>query len=223
MVDPSAYAERAQLQQQALKGGENITPQQAKAIAHLADFGRIGNPSPTRVVASVSKLKPFKKPQHSAWSLPIPAYQLGKLLSSFSPEAGKDDKWYIYADGPDADGHAALHMNSSTGEPWFKLDIKTTGDEEDENEAWNAEITAITWETHEDRVRHPSEEMAKFRVLEACNWVLGVQLVEEIKEPPEWDNLPTVLPIVRQTLYRAGWVSDEGLEQLKKPGAVIMF
>ncbi len=133
-----------------------------------------------------------------------------------------DDKWFIYADGPDADGNAFLNMcYTSKWEEMIKLDIKTTGDREDETQAWNAEITAITWETAEDRVRRASEDMAKYEALEVCNWILGVKLVEEIKEPPEWDSLPTIYPkIGPTTLYMGTMLSKKTIESLT-PGAII--
>ncbi len=203
--------------------GENITLPQAKALAHWSLFGQMGRPSPTRVTASaLEKLQPFKKPQTAAWSLSIPPYQLGKLLNGFRPEA-QEDKWFIYADGPDVDGHAMLHFHRSwTGYKNTEIEIKTTGDDEDETKAWNAEITAITWETDEERVRNANEEMAKYEVLEACNWVLGVKLVEEIKEPSQWENLPTFLPNSGPTTsYRGTTMTKETIEEMLKPGAIV--
>jgi hypothetical protein len=67
----------------------------------------------------------------------------------------------------------------------IELEIQTTGDEEEESEAWNAEIVAIFWETDKERIKTDSEEMAKFIAMECCNWRLGVKLVDEITEPSE--------------------------------------
>jgi hypothetical protein len=159
-----------------------------------------------------------------AWSVPIAADKLVRLLNGFYPNA-MEDKWFIYADGPDVDGDIALHMHRSwTGDEKIKLDIRTVGDSKEESEAWKAEITAVTWETDETKTKWPSEEMAKFQALEGCNWVLGVKLAEEIKEPPEWQDLPRVLPRSNQTTttYRGMTVSKETLSQILE-GEVIKF
>jgi hypothetical protein len=47
-----------------------------------------------------------------------------------------EDKWFVYADGPDDAGHARLHLHRSwTGSKVVELEIRTTGDEEEESEA----------------------------------------------------------------------------------------
>jgi len=65
------------------------------------------------------------------------------------------------------------------------------------------------------------EEMTKFEVLEACQWVLGVQLVDEIKEPKSWEGLaqrPAFSKPITETkeVYRGSSVTQETLDDLER-------
>jgi hypothetical protein len=144
----------------------------------------MGQLSEKRVTALDWETEPFKNPKRVDWSLPIPVDQLPKLMNGFR-SGDMDDKWFIYADEPDAEGHAALHMyRSFTGYKVIELAIEIAGKgEDDEMVVGKAHITAITWETDEKTVGDdPSENMAKYMALAVCNNVLGVKLVEEIEE-----------------------------------------
>lgn len=185
---------------------DNITLDQAKALAHWGLFGQVGQVEPgrssTRVTATswkntpkgeskknkpdhaeesamaegststpkVEELMPilksqpkaasnmntsipaptFKEPRHVPWTIALSATQLSTLLNGFCPRV-MDDKLFIYADGPDADGKAKLHMHHSwTGAKSVELDIQMTGDDEDEDVAWTGAITGITFEGKRD-------------------------------------------------------------------------
>ncbi|KAI9866166.1 MAG: hypothetical protein M1813_001727 [Trichoglossum hirsutum] len=226
IVDPNALFKlrRSKLIDEALKAEDgNITLAHSKALAHWSLFGRESLPSLTRVKAGSWKSQLFKKPMHSVWHLPVPPFQLGKLLNGFYP-LEMEDKWYIYADGPDSSGRAMLHMHRSwTGQKNIELEIQTTGDEEEEAEAWSAKIVAVSWETDEELVKCPSEEMAKYEALEACNWCLGVKLVDEIAEPSDWEHLPTFLPRSGQTPTHKGVNMSAGdIEDLHEGDVITM-
>lgn len=90
-----------------------------------------------------------------------------------------EDKWFVYAEGPDAEGRVLIHMHRSwTGKKIVELEIKMRGDSEEEKKTGSAEIMGITWEMDEEVIRDHSEEKAKYNALEVCKWVLGVRLVE---------------------------------------------
>lgn len=121
-------------------------------------------------------------PERVPWRVSIPADKLGTLLNGFCPME-VEDKWFIYADGPDADGRAKLHMHRSwTGFKVVEFDIKIIAYRHDETKVWRADFTAIKFETNGERVRGQTEESAKHQALQVCEWVLGVTLKEE---PPK--------------------------------------
>jgi hypothetical protein len=158
---------------------ENLTPSHTSTLAHWASYGQMGNPSEKRVTAPEWTTVPFNSPKRSAWVVPIPSDQLTKLLNGFRP-SDMEDKWFVYADGPDAEGHAALHMYRSwTGYETIKLDIEVADEEKKGAGAGKTQITAITWESDEEKIKNTSEKLAKEMALEVCNWVLGVKLTGE--------------------------------------------
>lgn len=121
------------------------------------------------------------------------------MLNGFRPTA-QEDKWFIYADGPDADGHAVLHMHWSwAGDATVDLAIELSRHEDLEEEIM-AEIKGITWDT----VGETTEAYAKYVALEGCIWVLGIKLMDKIDEPVEWESLPLKRPGIKanQTLFR---------------------
>jgi hypothetical protein len=145
--------------------GEKLNLEEAKALAQWSSFGQAGRPSSIRVRASAWKTKPFKKAERAPWRVPVPADKLGTLLHGFRPEE-MEDKWFVYADGPDAAGRAKLHMHRSwTGFKVAELDIRTVGNRKHETEDWKAEITAIAFETDGDRIGDQSEKSAKYQAL----------------------------------------------------------
>jgi hypothetical protein len=128
------------------------------------------------------------------------------------------DKWFIYADGPDVEGHVLLHFHRSwTGKKHVELAITTAG----AAGCWESRNTTITWEASEERIKDLTEAMAKFEALEAMYWVLGVRLTDAIVEPKEWNDLPLDPPPTQQvTAYRPAWVSEEGLDSMRGGAAI---
>lgn len=73
-----------------------------------------------------------------------------------------------------------------------------------------------------------NEEMAKYIVLEACHWLLGVKLVENIEIPAAWKDLPpgqTVKmepidpPGGSKTVYKSSTIDEETMQDLMRLGA----
>ncbi|KAH8657171.1 hypothetical protein BGZ60DRAFT_416981 [Tricladium varicosporioides] len=198
----------------------------AVEMAHWSVFGRRGRRSPTRIRPSASKkLEPFlSEPRREEWDIPIPFGTLGKLLNGFLPQE-MEDKLFIYADGPDTEGNIKLHFHRSwTGKKEVECEIKTTGDQKDEAEAWKSEFKSIAW-VADDEI---DEEMAKYIVLEACHWLLGVKLVENIEIPAKWKDLPpgktikmepVAPPGGSKTVYKRSMIDEETLQDLIRLGA----
>jgi hypothetical protein len=159
---------------------DKLNAEELKALSHWASFGQAGRPSSQRVTSSAWKTKPFQKPERVPWRVPIPADKLRILLNGFCP-AEMEDKWFVYADGPDVDGRAKLHMHRSwTGFKVVELDIKIIPNRHDKTKVWRADFTAIKFEIDVERVRGQTEESAKRQALQVCEWVLGVTLKEEL-------------------------------------------
>jgi hypothetical protein len=148
------------------------------------------------------------------------------MLNGFLPQE-IEDKLFIYAGGPDFDGHATFHIHCAwTGNKYVELEILTTGVQEDKSKGWNSETTAITWEMdNKTRDDDAKEELAKYIALEACNWVFGLQLVDKIEIPSEWKNLPPgrtikmeqiAPPGKTRTTYKASTIDQETLNDLKR-------
>jgi hypothetical protein len=159
--------------------GEKLNLEEGRTPAHGPSSGQAGRSSSQRVAASAWKTKPFKNPERAPWEVAVPADKLGSLLSGFRPEE-MEDKWFVYADGPDAAGRVKLHMHRSwTGFKVAELDIRAIANKYDKTRVWKAEITAIAFETDGERIRDQSEESAKDQALQVCEWVLGVKLKAE--------------------------------------------
>lgn len=84
-----------------------------------------------------------------------------------------DDKWFVYADGPDVAGRARLYMYRSwTGQKMIELGVQG-----DPVHAGFATIIDITFETDESEQKMVvTEEKAKATAIEVCRWVLDVDL-----------------------------------------------
>lgn len=88
---------------------ENLTTAERDGLAHWSLFGRKLTPPSQRVDGSKYKLKIFEKPVASPWYQVVPRSQLSKLLVGFAPRE-MEDKWIVFADGPDDVGRATVHM-----------------------------------------------------------------------------------------------------------------
>jgi hypothetical protein len=98
------------------------------------------------------------------------------LLNGFQPTA-MEDKWFVYADGPDAQGNAILHMYRSwTGFKMAELKLVIELDEAGEFAEKDSYFTEITWESDTERMKGQTEEKAKTMVKEVCKWCMDIQL-----------------------------------------------
>ena len=159
---------------------ENLTPDEFAALKHWSTYGRPGEPPAERVKPSDRKTHLFKKRVQSVWNVPILPDQLPKLLNGFLPRQ-MEDKWVVYADGPDAEGRAMVHMiRSWTRSKIIEIVIDGAGNYGEKEMEVQPRITGITWESSKDVVRIQDEKGAKAMARETCNWVLGVALPEEI-------------------------------------------
>lgn len=88
-----------------------------------------------------------------------------------------EDKWFVYADGPFADGEARLHMHKSwTGAKMMELVIDA-GIEGRGSDGTGARITKIIWESEPDELLGKSSvELYKAVAQEVCSWVLSTTL-----------------------------------------------
>ena len=148
-------------------------------LLHWSAFGQPGQPQAYRVTASDRQGRhEFKQPHHSAWNVHIPKDGLEKLLNGFQPRE-MEDKWFIYADGPDDSGHAILHMHRSwTGRKVFEIAIEGAGNKGEEIGNAQARITGLKWEFDSGYLWNKDAEKAKDDVREVCRWILGVELSE---------------------------------------------
>ena len=88
-----------------------------------------------------------------------------------------EDKWFVYADGPDAQGQAVVHMfRSWTGRKMVEVKVQVPVDKEGGFVDADSSITEITWESNQERYRDQTKEGAKSMVKEVCNWCMNVSL-----------------------------------------------
>ncbi|KAF9736486.1 hypothetical protein PMIN04_009365 [Paraphaeosphaeria minitans] len=158
----------------------NPTPVNTSNIMHWSIYGRSGTPSTTRATASSWEHEPFFKPVTQPWSHVIPYTELSKLLDGFVPDQ-MEDKWFVYADGPDAQGNATVRFfRSWTGHAMVsaKLVIGLDGDGRVKEE--DARFTQLTWET--DKERYNGVMDAPGTVLGVARWCMRCQLEPEESE-----------------------------------------
>ena len=158
---------------------DRLTPGQFRAVEHWSKYGRKGQPSNRRYggpEGTDRESNSFSSPVTATWDIKIPRAELPKLLNGFEPQQ-MEDKWLIYADGPDAEGNAAVHMlRSWTGYKVLELKIKVPLDEDGEFREEDSTITEIVWETDRERYINPTEEGVKAEARAVCNWVLDLRL-----------------------------------------------
>jgi hypothetical protein len=125
----------------------------------------------------------------AAWYVALEPHQLPFLLLGFRPRV-MEDMWFVYADGPDVGGRIRLYMHqhndtaigpTSTGYRLIEL-ITEAGAAvpPDRYLRGSAAITGITWESHPRRIKEQNEEKAKEMARELCNWILSVELKDEV-------------------------------------------
>ncbi len=195
-------------------------------LIHHRIFGRRGQIQSSRAAAfSWKQRAPFPSARNLEtidWPISLSPYQVGRLLHGFQPEV-MEDKWFIYADGPDASGQAFIHFHRSwTGQKMAELSIEVMGDVGGEAGPWSGRVRQLTWKKDgqgEEADQGCSEPMAKFVILEICRWVLQVPLLEKCEDPPEWEGLAHRRAIsvpVTQTSYRGGNIDQETLEDAQR-------
>ena len=152
-------------------------------IQHWSVFGRRGEPAATRVSATDWKTKPFQKSETAKWNQTIPSQDLPNLLNGFKPQQ-MEDKWFVYAEGPDAYGVATLHFHRSwTGYKKAEVKLIVQIAEDGAIAEKDARIIEITWETDKGRVGVATEEDAKWTVAKVCDWCLGTSCLVEALNP----------------------------------------
>ncbi|QIW95934.1 hypothetical protein AMS68_001452 [Peltaster fructicola] len=151
----------------------NADPQNAR-ILHWSVYGQSGEPPAERVVPSTDMLEAtIKEPITEAWEQTIPAKDIPKLLLGYQAQA-MEDKWMIYADGPDAEGRCDIHMlRSWTGHKMVTAQFVVKVDQEGAIANEDAHFTAITREVHWSPWSHAD---AVEQTLEVFRWVMGVEL-----------------------------------------------
>jgi hypothetical protein len=153
-------------------------------IAHWSSFGQPGGNVPEkRVQLDDWKTKPMKSPKTIAWKVPIQPPQLARTLMGFRPSE-MEDKWFVYADGPDNDGKISVHLiRSWTGFRIAEVKINLGDAASGSGPGW---IKEFVWESSDEVIRIQDEEEAKGMVRETFRWVLGVELAAEVVDemPP---------------------------------------
>ncbi|KAL1604749.1 hypothetical protein SLS60_004289 [Paraconiothyrium brasiliense] len=160
-------------QQPKIQMSTNATPEFA-AIKHWSLFGRQGTPSAKRATAESWKHTPFQKPVTKPWNQVIPRDDLPKLLNGSIPEQ-MEDKWFVYAEGPDGQGNATLHFHRSwTGSKMVEAKLVIELNENGEVLEKDARFTEVTWET--DKERYNGDMDAPGMVLEVLQWCMGCKI-----------------------------------------------
>ena len=153
---------------------DKLNANEVAAIRHWSLFGQKGTSPAQRVTSSDKTTKPFEKPATAAWDQPIPHSELPRLTLGFLPGA-MEDKWFVYADGPDPQGNGILHMHRSwTGYKEIEATFRFELDEDGKSAEKDARFTTISWETSKKVVLE--EEEAKNTAKEVCNWCMGIKL-----------------------------------------------
>ena len=106
----------------------------------------------------------------------VPRDEISKVLNGFRAEA-MEDKWVVYADGPDAQGRAVIHMcRSWTGHKMLELKLQLPTEDDGpfvDGDAW---FTEIIWESSQERYRNQTEAGAKELAKQVCEWCIDVSL-----------------------------------------------
>lgn len=178
-------------------------------LGHWRLYGQRGMTPDHRVGPREWKSEPFIAPVTSPWVIKIDPDQLPLLLLGFKPsmhippmehvavnEAIKthifmstsrdpsvnatEDKWFVFAEGPDCKGEVRIHMHRSwTGYKHIELVIDA-GYEGYGMDGTGAKIKSIIWESDIKKgLSNPSADAYKEIAREVCNWVLNVRLTSE--------------------------------------------
>ncbi|CAI6338196.1 unnamed protein product [Periconia digitata] len=154
----------------------NLTSDERESLLHHSVYGRKGE-RPTERFNPIEgwEKHAMTKPITSEWNQPVPRTELVKLLNGFQPRE-MEDKWLVYADGPDAQGNASVYMYRSWTH-YLNLELKLVInlDENGEFAEDNHRFTEIIWESDHERARQ-QEEQAKETAKKVCEWCMDVRL-----------------------------------------------
>lgn len=156
---------------------QNLSPDKQESLLHWAQFGAHGEPSNRRIQRTdFREVSDILIPVVSTWDVSVPRAELSKLINGFLPTS-MDNKWFVYADGPDARGNAVVYLvRSWTAYKLVELKVKVPVGEDGKLVEEDSKITEITWESSQERYKGRTEEAAKKMAREVCNWVLEVNL-----------------------------------------------
>ncbi|KAE8442094.1 hypothetical protein EG329_003852 [Mollisiaceae sp. DMI_Dod_QoI] len=165
------------------KSPEAVHHPQAQGIAHFAVYGQ---PHPTSAVSSRRILstdwetEPFIAPVTCPWNLSLTPAQISKLILGFEP-VEMEDKWFVFADGPDEGGGVRVNFfRSWTGNKIFEVRVELEGlVVQGKKDGREGRIKELVYESNEEVVAEQDEEGAKEMVAELCKWVLGIELEGE--------------------------------------------
>ena len=148
------------------------------SLRHWAHYGQRGSP-PTRRVKGSDRdhLQLFKKPKTASWNARISAAEIPTILNGFQPQM-MEDKWFVYADGPNAQGIAIVHMYRSwTGKKMFelKIDVRSGGGSGIKRQSGGL-VTDIKWESDTETSSGLDEKEAKEIATGVCTWVMNVKV-----------------------------------------------
>ena len=149
---------------------------------HLQDAPPVRSPAPRitprrRVLASDMRTTPFPATpsvRTVAWNVFLTPEQAYSLVMGARP-VEMEDKWFVYAEGPDYSGKCKVHFHRSwTGfkmaELFILIDLKGEG---------AGKIVGIKWNGSEQTNGMEVDEV-KYMVSTACAFVLGVNLEDGV-------------------------------------------
>jgi hypothetical protein len=122
-----------------------------------------------RILPSDWQNKPFEGSTDTAsWDQIVSAADVPKLINGFRP-GSMDDHWFLYADGPDANGKVTLHMHRSwTGKKVYEVEMEVQMDGEEVANG-DARFTRITWGS-----AFGPEEQSKEMVKAVCDSLCSI-------------------------------------------------
>lgn len=156
---------------------------------HFGSFGRKGTAQDKRTTILECKTPAnFKKPHQTPWVIPISSEMLLKLLHGYTSKT-MEDKWDIYASGPDMSGAAKVYFYRSwTGQKVAELDLQVAWGDDAASELWEGRVELLT--TESDWFQggpKEDEEWIKFHILGVFSWVLDIWLHDQpLSLPLKW-------------------------------------
>jgi hypothetical protein len=131
-------------------------------VLHYHYFGRRGVPITTRVTKfSWQKNLPFVKPVKVAWKIPLSEHALLRLLYGYKP-LEMSDKWFVYADGPDATGKVVINfIRSWLGQRSAELVVHLAARDELGSGLWIGEVVELTFEGDEIEAERIADTASK--------------------------------------------------------------